>query len=148
MADPGSSPTPQAFSAGLSPLKPPAPDDDIPYAPAVPSPLNPDSAATKAKKAAPAREQREKKDSLKKRESKGVETTKTATPDTSSGQSKAAKKSASTPTTYPELQRYVIEKPKPNDFNPPAPPVLAADMMVGDSQLHRVTEQYDYPAHV
>ncbi len=117
-------------------------EDELQHAPAVSSPLNPDAGATRAKKAGPPREQREKKDSLKKREAKGSDATRSGTPDTQA-QSKASgyKKAMDNTNKYPELQRYIMEKPKPNDYKPPGPPVLVPDMRIGDLQLYRVTEQ-------
>ena len=138
MAEPSSPATPAEATAAAPQLKV---EEETQHAPSIPSPLNPDAAAAKAKKAPPAREQREKKDSLKKREAQGAEIGRSEAPDNKMPTGKSSKKSAIVASAYPELQRYVIEKPKPNDLKPPAPPVMTADMIVQGIQMYQITEQ-------
>lgn len=91
------------------------------HSPAVPSPLNtegklsetlPHDDAAQSNRSKPART---KKDTLKKREAKGIDSTR-ATPDPKA--SKEPRQSESGPL------RYKLAPPKPSDFEPPRGPVL------------------------
>ncbi|KAL8934644.1 MAG: hypothetical protein Q9211_005126, partial [Gyalolechia sp. 1 TL-2023] len=84
------SPRPRSATPSTIPQKRPLNLEDEQHVPAVSSPLNPDAASLRARKA-PAREQREKKESLKKREAKGVDSARSATPDTQTSTKKSKK---------------------------------------------------------
>ncbi|KAL8834027.1 MAG: hypothetical protein Q9170_003958 [Blastenia crenularia] len=86
------------------------------HVPAVSSPLNPDAAISRARKA-PAREQREKKESLKKREAKGVDSARSATPDTQASTKKSRK--VEKPPDVVRPLRYYTKPPNPSDFDTP-----------------------------
>ncbi|KAI4132142.1 MAG: hypothetical protein LQ338_000896 [Usnochroma carphineum] len=103
------------------PQKRPLNLDDEQHLPAVSSPLNPDAATSRARKP-PAREQREKKESLKKREAKGVDSARSATPDTQTS-SKKSKKVEKHPDVVRPL-RYYTKPPNLSDFDPPRGPIF------------------------
>jgi COMPASS component BRE2 len=125
---------------------PAAPPSSIPqkraldegHSPAVPSPLNPE-VAKPAEAAAPLQDDaaqvarskptRTKKETLKKREAKGIDSTR-ATPDPKS--SKEPKQSESGPL------RYKLAPPKPSDFDPPRGPVLTLHHQVTGSDGENV----------
>ncbi|KAL8945880.1 MAG: hypothetical protein Q9222_007646, partial [Ikaeria aurantiellina] len=115
------SPRPRSATPSTIPQKRPLNLDDEQHAPAVSSPLNPDAASSRARKQ-PAREQREKKESLKKREAKGVETTRSATPDTQTT-TKKSKKVEKAPDVVRPL-RYPTKPPAPSDLEPPRDPTF------------------------
>ena len=118
-------------------------DDEQRHAPSIPSPLNPDFVAARARKAAPAREQREKKESLKKREAKGVDAPRAATPDTPSHGRKVSKKAPEPPASDTQtIVRYAIPLPKPGDFDPAGPPVLQLGIRRAGQQFFHAHEQY------
>lgn len=93
------------------------------HSPAVSSPLNPDvrpsdsQAAEEAPNPSRAKSGRPKKDSYKKREAKGIESTR-ATPDPRSGKDKDPEQTEASPL------RYKLAPPKTSDFEPPRGPVL------------------------
>ncbi|KAI4264093.1 MAG: hypothetical protein L6R42_000779 [Xanthoria sp. 1 TBL-2021] len=95
--------------------------DDEQHVPAVSSPLNPDAPTSRARKA-PAREQREKKESLKKREAKGVDTTRSSTPDAQTNTKKSKK--VEKPPDVVRPVRYYTKPPSPSDFDAPRQPVF------------------------
>ena len=118
-------------------------DDEQRHVPAIPSPLNPDFANARARKAPPAREQREKKESLKKREAKGAaDNPRAATPDTQSHGRKSNKKGPEPVANTQSIIRYTIPLPKPHDFEPAGPPVLAPGMKRAGHQFFVASEQY------
>jgi len=91
------------------------------HSPAVPSPLNPegklsDSLPHDDAQSSRSKPARAKKDTLKKREAKGIDSTR-ATPDTKAA-AKEPRQSESGPL------RYKLAQPKPSDFEPPRGPVL------------------------
>ncbi|KAL8804777.1 MAG: hypothetical protein Q9182_002369 [Xanthomendoza sp. 2 TL-2023] len=116
-----SPPRPRSATPSAIPPKRPLNLDDEQHIPAVSSPLNPDAATSRTRKA-PAREQREKKESLKKREAKGVDTTRSATPDTQTS-TKKSKKVEKPPDVVRPL-RYYTKPPNPSDFDPPREPIF------------------------
>ncbi|KAL8672339.1 MAG: hypothetical protein Q9168_003192 [Polycauliona sp. 1 TL-2023] len=115
------SPRPRSATPSAIPQKRPMNLDDEQHIPAVSSPLNPDAPVTRNRKA-PAREQREKKESLKKREAKGVDTTRSSTPDvqTSTKKSKKVEK----PPEVLRPVRYYTKPPSQSDFEAPRRPVF------------------------
>lgn len=115
--------------------------EDEQHAPAVSSPLNPDSANARTRKQ-PAREQREKKESLRKREAKGAEGIRHATPD-AQNQKKKSQKSASAVSILSPI-RYKLAPPKSTDFDPPRAPVLTPSYRRSQRQFYESSEQYDY----
>ncbi|KAL9591888.1 MAG: hypothetical protein Q9179_007274 [Wetmoreana sp. 5 TL-2023] len=115
------SPRPRSATPSTIPQKRPLNLDDEQHVPAVSSPLNPDAAASRARKP-PAREQREKKESLKKREAKGADATRSATPDTQTT-TKRSKKVEKAPDVVRPL-RYYTKPPNPSDFDPPREPIF------------------------
>ncbi|KAL8729575.1 MAG: hypothetical protein Q9166_004655 [cf. Caloplaca sp. 2 TL-2023] len=115
------SPRPRSATPSTIPPKRPINLDDEQHIPAVSSPLNPDAAITRTRKV-PAREQREKKESLKKREAKGVDTTRSATPDTQTS-TKKSKKVEKPPDVIRPL-RYYTKPPNPSDFDAPREPMF------------------------
>ena len=117
-------------------------DDEQKHVPAVPSPLNPDFANVRARKAPPAREQREKKESLKKREAKGVDTTRAATPDQPTPGRKTNKKVAEPTVNTQSVLRYSIPLPKAHDFEPTGPPLLVPGTERAGQQFFDAQEQY------
>ncbi|MCJ1331748.1 hypothetical protein MMC10_008440 [Thelotrema lepadinum] len=122
---------PQKRSLGL---------EDDQHAPAISSPLNPDFANARARKAPPAREQREKKETLKKREAKGVDNTRAATPDTQNHGRSTKKKGQEAATNPQTLIRYTIPLPKQHDFDPPGPPVMVPSMTRAGTQFYETQE--------
>ncbi|KAL8682823.1 MAG: hypothetical protein Q9186_001152 [Xanthomendoza sp. 1 TL-2023] len=116
-----SPPRPRSATPSTIPPKRPLNFDDEQHIPAVSSPLNPDATTSRTRKA-PAREQREKKESLKKREAKGVDTTRSATPDTQTS-TKKSKKVERPPDVVRPL-RYYTKPPNPSDFDPPREPIF------------------------
>ena len=117
-------------------------DDEQKHLPAVPSPLNPDFVNARARKAPPAREQREKKESLKKREAKGADTTRAATPELQTHGRKTNKKAAEPTINTQSVVRYSIPLPKPYDFEPTGPPLLVPGTVRAGQQFFDAQEQY------
>lgn len=115
------SPRPRSATPSIIPQKRVLTLEDEQHIPAVSSPLNPDASLSRPRKA-PAREQREKKESLKKREAKGVDTTRSATPDTQTS-TKKSKKVEKAPDVVRPL-RYYTKPPDPSDFDPPRGPLF------------------------
>lgn len=126
------------------------PPDVAMHTPAVSSPLNPtttpasitpDAApSTKPKKPPPpVREQRERKESSKKREARGIDTTRTSTPDSQPLRSSKMAKTDRDP-EYPELQRLVMN-PKQIKYEAPSPPTLLPGISIATEQYYKVTEQ-------
>ncbi|CAO1598603.1 transcription factor, contains a PHD finger motif [Xanthoria calcicola] len=115
------SPRPRSATPATIPQKRPMNLDDEQHIPAVSSPLNPDAPPSRARKA-PAREQREKKESLKKREAKGVDTTRSSTPDAQPN-TKRSKKVEKPPDVVRPV-RYHTKPPSQSDFDAPRPPVF------------------------
>ncbi|KAL8707665.1 MAG: hypothetical protein Q9220_007327 [cf. Caloplaca sp. 1 TL-2023] len=115
------SPRPRSATPSTIPQKRPLNLDDEQHAPAVSSPLNPDAASSRARKQ-PAREQREKKESLKKREAKGVDTTRSATPDTQPTARKSKKVEKTPDVVRPT--RYPTKPPARSDLEPPRDPMF------------------------
>ncbi|KAL9604373.1 MAG: hypothetical protein Q9219_000561 [cf. Caloplaca sp. 3 TL-2023] len=113
------SPRPRSATPSTIPQKRPLNLEDEQHVPAVSSPLNPDATASRTRKA-PAREQREKKESLKKREAKGVDTARSATPDTQTS-TKKSKKVERPPDVVRPL-RYYTKPPNLSDFDTPRGP--------------------------
>jgi hypothetical protein len=134
------SPLPRG-STPTVPQKRPFVLEDEQHAPTVSSPLNPDSANARTRKQ-PAREQREKKESLRKREAKGVEGTRHATPDAQS-QRKKSQKSASAASILSPI-RYKLAPPKSTDFDPPRAPVLTPTYRRAQRQFYESSEQYEH----
>lgn len=93
------------------------------HSPAVSSPLNPEVKSSDpqtvddAPNPSRAKSGRPKKDSYKKREAKGIESTR-ATPDPRSGREKEPEQTEASPL------RYKLAPPKQSDFDPPRGPVL------------------------
>lgn len=112
--------------------------DDEQHVPAVSSPLNPDAATSRARKA-PAREQREKKESLKKREAKGVDIARSATPDTQTS-IKKSKKVEKPPDVIRPL-RYYTKPPNPSDFDPPRGPIYNPILEKANREFNECFEQ-------
>ena len=104
------------------------------------SPLNPDFANSRGRKAPPAREQREKKESLKKREAKGIDNARSATPDGQAG-GKKSKKAQEASSGGLALIRYKLPPPNPTDFDPPRPPVLVPSSYKSGRQFYETSEQ-------
>ncbi|KAL8993924.1 MAG: hypothetical protein Q9169_005975 [Polycauliona sp. 2 TL-2023] len=115
------SPRPRSATPSAIPQKRPMNLDDEQHIPAVSSPLNPDAPVTRARKA-PAREQREKKESLKKREAKGVDSTRSSTPDVQTN-TKKSKKVGKAPEVLRPV-RYDTKPPSQSDFEAPRRPVF------------------------
>ncbi|KAL8758018.1 MAG: hypothetical protein Q9199_001802 [Rusavskia elegans] len=115
------SPRPRSATPSTIPQKRPMNLDDEQHVPAVSSPLNPDAPTSRARKA-PAREQREKKESLKKREAKGVDTTRSSTPDAQTNTKKSKK--VEKPPDVIRPVRYYTKPPSPSDFDAPRQPVF------------------------
>ena len=131
---PGSStPTPstipQKRSLGL---------EDEQHTPAIPSPLNPDSSGARSRRPPP-REQREKKESLKKREAKGVDGARSATPD-SQGPGRKGKKPAQGSSVLSPI-RYKLPPPKTTDFEPPKAPIFTPILAKAQRQFYESSEQ-------
>ncbi|KAL9580173.1 MAG: hypothetical protein Q9203_006408 [Teloschistes exilis] len=138
-----SSPRPRSATPSSIPQKRPLNLDDEQHVPAVSSPLNPDAASSRARKP-PAREQREKKESLKKREAKGTDTTRSATPDTQT----STKKSKKTEKALLEPLRplkYLFKPPKPPDFDPPPAVTFNPVLFRGNRQFNACDEQPSLP---
>ncbi|KAL9624347.1 MAG: hypothetical protein Q9204_007876 [Flavoplaca sp. TL-2023a] len=114
-------PRPRSATPSAIPQKRPMNLDDEQHIPAIPSPLNPDAPTTRTRKA-PAREQREKKESLKKREAKGVDTTRSSTPDTQTHTKKSKK--VEKPPDVVRPVRYYTKPPSQSDFDAPRPPIF------------------------
>ena len=110
-------------------------DEDHNHLPAVSSPLNPDAFAQKAKKP-PARE---KKETLKKREAKGSESTRSQTPH-ATGPSKKTKKEAAAPNVF-SPPRYYIYAPVASDFEAPRPWPTTEAMTRAGRYFHDAPEQ-------
>ncbi|KAL8929048.1 MAG: hypothetical protein Q9208_001491 [Pyrenodesmia sp. 3 TL-2023] len=115
------SPRPRSATPSAIPQKRALNLEDEQHVPSVSSPLNPDAAPPRTRKA-PAREQREKKESLKKREAKGVDGARSATPDTQTT-TKKSKKVEKAPDVVRPL-RYYTKPPNPTDFDPPRGPLF------------------------
>lgn len=112
--------------------------DDEQHVPTVSSPLNPDFASARTRKQ-PAREQREKKESLKKREAKGVDSTRNGTPDVQS-QSKRSKNSDQSPSILSPI-RYKLAAPKSTDFDIPRAPIFTPTYNRAQRQFYESSEQ-------
>ncbi len=112
--------------------------EDEQHMPAVSSPLNPDAINSRSRRPPP-REQREKKESLKKREAKGVDGARSATPD-SQGQGRKGKKSAQSSSVLSPI-RYKLPAPKPTDFDPPKAPVFTPILAKAQRQFYETSEQ-------
>ncbi|MCJ1308784.1 hypothetical protein MMC25_002439 [Agyrium rufum] len=100
--------------------------EDEQHMPAVSSPLNPDAGNARTKRA-PAREQRDKKDSLKKRESKGIDGPRGATteaPTQGRKSKKGAEKVVDNDVVLSPMKYPMLAPPKGTDFDPPAAPTL------------------------
>ncbi|KAL8658506.1 MAG: hypothetical protein Q9226_000959 [Calogaya cf. arnoldii] len=115
------SPRPGSATPSTIPQKRPMNLDDEHHVPAVSSPLNPDAPTPRTRKA-PVREQREKKESLKKREAKGADTTRSSTPDTQSTTKRSRKVEKAPDIVRPV--RYYTKPPSQPDFDPPRQPVF------------------------
>ncbi|KAL8849661.1 MAG: hypothetical protein Q9221_005351 [Calogaya cf. arnoldii] len=115
------SPRPRSATPSTIPQKRPMNLDDEHHVPAVSSPLNPDAPTPRTRKA-PVREQREKKESLKKREAKGADTTRSSTPDTQSTTKRSRK--VEKPPDIVRPVRYYTKPPSQSDFDPPRQPVF------------------------
>ena len=112
--------------------------EDEQHMPAVSSPLNPDATNPRSRRPPP-REQREKKESLKKREAKGVDSTRSATPDTQ-GQGRRGKKSIQSPNVLSPI-RYKLPAPKATDFDPPKAPIFTPILAKAQRQFYESSEQ-------
>ena len=106
--------------------------------PAVSSPLNPDATSSRSRRPLP-REQREKKESLKKREAKGVDSTRSATPDTQT-QGKKGKKSTQGSNVLSPI-RYKLPSPKSSDFDPPKAPTFTPILTKAQRQFYESSDQ-------
>lgn len=134
ISSPRRSSTPSAI-----PTKRPLGLEDEQHTPAVPSPLNPDSASSRARRPPAPREQREKKESLKKREAKGVDSGRGATPESQS-HGRKSKKTADTTSILSPI-RYKLPPPTLNDFEPPKAPVFTPVLSRGNTQFYESSEQ-------
>ncbi|KAL8975169.1 MAG: hypothetical protein Q9197_000593 [Variospora fuerteventurae] len=132
------SPRPRSATPSAIPQKRALNLDDEQHIPAVSSPLNPDAATSRSRKA-PAREQREKKESLKKREAKGVDTARSATPDTQT-HTKKTKKILKTPDVVRPL-RYYTKPPNSSDFDPPRGPIFSPVLEKANREFNECFEQ-------
>ncbi len=112
--------------------------EDEQHMPAVSSPLNPDSTNSRSRRPPP-REQREKKESLKKREAKGVDGARSATPD-SQGQGRKGKKSTLSSNILSPI-RYKLPPPKSTDFDPPKAPIFTPIFAKAQRQFYESSEQ-------
>lgn len=121
------------------PQKRPLALEDEQHTPAVSSPLNPDGGTSRARRPPPPREQREKKESLKKREAKGGDAARGATPDSQGHGRKSKNGPESTGVLSPI--RYKLPAPKPNDFDPPKAPIFTPVLTKGGKQFHESSEQ-------
>lgn len=131
------SPRPRSATPSTIPQKRPMNLEDEQHIPAVSSPLNPDASTSRARKA-PAREQREKKESLKKREAKGVDSTRSATPDTQAS-TKKSKKAEKTPEVIRPL-RYYTKPPNPSDFDVPREPIFSPILAKANREFNECFE--------
>ncbi|KAI4259765.1 MAG: hypothetical protein LQ352_000571 [Teloschistes flavicans] len=132
------SPRPRSATPSAIPQKRPLNLDDEQHVPAVSSPLNPDAASFRARKP-PAREQREKKESLKKREAKGTDTTRSSTPDTQTSTKKSKKVEKALPDVIRPI-KYLTKPPKPPDYDPPPAPTFNAVLFRGNRQFNECYE--------
>lgn len=132
------SPRPRSATPSTIPQKRPLYLEDEQHVPVVSSPLNPDAATSRARKA-PAREQREKKESLKKREAKGVDSTRSATPDTQAS-IKKSKKAEKPPDVIRPL-RYYTKPPNPSDFDAPREPIFSPLLTKANREFNECIEQ-------
>ncbi len=132
------SPRPRSATPSTIPQKRPMNLDDEQHIPAVSSPLNPDAPPSRARKA-PAREQREKKESLKKREAKGVDTTRSSTPDAQPN-TKRSKKVEKPPDVVRPV-RYYTKPPSQSDFDAPRPPVFNPVLTKANRDFNECFEQ-------
>lgn len=132
------SPRPPSATPSTIPQKRALILDDEQHIPAVSSPLNPDAATSRSRKA-PAREQREKKESLKKREAKGVDTARSATPDTQTS-TKKSKKIEKLPDVVRPL-RYYTKPPNSSDFDPPRGPIFNPILEKANRDFNECFEQ-------
>lgn len=132
------SPRPRSATPSAIPQKRPLNLEDEQHVPAVSSPLNPDAAASRTRKP-PAREQREKKESLKKREAKGVDATRSATPDTQTS-TKKSRKVEKAPDVIRPL-RYYTKPPNPSDFDAPREPTFNPILLKANREFNECFEQ-------
>ncbi|KAL8692461.1 MAG: hypothetical protein Q9218_002529 [Villophora microphyllina] len=132
------SPRPRSATPSTIPQKRALNLDDEQHLPAVSSPLNPDAATSRIRKP-PAREQREKKESLKKREAKGTDTTRSATPDTQASTKKSKKVEKALPEVVRPL-RYYTKPPNPTDFDPPREPTFNPILQRGNRHFNELDE--------
>ncbi|KAL8919810.1 MAG: hypothetical protein Q9172_004790 [Xanthocarpia lactea] len=131
------SPRPRSATPLTIPQKRPMNLDDEQHIPAVSSPLNPDAPTSRARKA-PAREQREKKESLKKREAKGVDSTRSSTPDTQTNIKKSRK--IEKPPDIVRPVRYYTKPPSPSDFDAPRQPLFNPILTKGNHEFNECFE--------
>ncbi|KAL8790442.1 MAG: hypothetical protein Q9213_000594 [Squamulea squamosa] len=131
------SPIPRSATPSLIPQKRPMNLDDEQHIPAVSSPLNPDAPISRARKA-PVREQREKKESLKKREAKGVDTTRSSTPDTQTSTKKSKKVEKLPDIVRPA--RWITKPPDPSDFNAPREPTFVPVLSKANREFNECFE--------
>ena len=115
--------------------------EDDQHIPAVSSPLNPDYANSRSRRPAAPREQREKKESLKKREAKGVDNARSATPD-SQGPAKNLSKGSPELSNVLSPIRYKLPAPKSTDFDPPKPPIFVPSLSKGGKPFFESSEQF------
>ncbi|MCJ1334908.1 hypothetical protein MMC09_000173 [Bachmanniomyces sp. S44760] len=113
--------------------------EDDQHIPAVSSPLNPDYANSRSRRPAAPREQREKKESLKKREAKGVDNARSATPD-SQGPAKNLSKGSPELSNVLSPIRYKLPAPKSTDFDPPKPPIFVPSLSKGGKPFFESSE--------
>ena len=129
------SPRPRSATPSTIPQKRPLGLEDEQHAPAVSSPLNPDFAASRARKPPP----REKKESLKKREAKGTDSARSATPDTQTHTRKSKKVEKSPEIIRPA--RYKTKPPSTSDFEAPRDPIFIPTVVKASRQFNECFEQ-------
>ncbi|MCJ1356964.1 MAG: hypothetical protein MMC33_006960 [Icmadophila ericetorum] len=135
-----SSPTRRSATPSSIPQKRPLGIDDEQHAPAVSSPLNPDFASSRSRRPAAPREQREKKETLKKREAKGVDGIRGATPDSQSrGRSSKLRKPVESDVLSP-IKHPTLAPPKLEDFEPPKASTLTPTQTRAGRQYYETSE--------
>ncbi|KAL8742151.1 MAG: hypothetical protein Q9190_005319 [Brigantiaea leucoxantha] len=132
------SPRPRSVTPSTVPQKRALGLDDEQHVPAVSSPLNPDFAASRSRRPPP-REQREKKETLKKREAKGADSTRSGTPDSQPNSRKPKK--TEKPSNVLSPLRWPLPKPNLADWETPRPPTFNPILTKGDRQFHECFEQ-------
>ena len=132
------SPRPRSVTPSTVPQKRALGLDDEQHVPAVSSPLNPDFAASRSRRPPP-REQREKKETLKKREAKGADSTRSGTPDSQPNSRKPKK--TEKPSNVLSPLRWPLPKPNLADWETPRPPTFNPILTKGDWQFHECFEQ-------